>query len=90
VSFSLFSFGFRSERTNEAQRKGQRGRWSNLAWKLNFLLWVFLTVRSSEEVLEETKKRRRAVGSRSEREEKKLVKMSAEVSFEPLSFLFPC
>lgn len=37
-------------------------------------------VRTAEEELDELKKRRRAVGSRSESEEKKLVKMSSEVS----------
>jgi hypothetical protein len=36
-------------------------------------------VRTAEEELDELKKRRRAVGSRSESEEKKLVKMSSEV-----------
>lgn len=36
-------------------------------------------IRGMEETLDDTKKRRKAVGSRSEREEKKLVKMSSEV-----------
>lgn len=40
-------------------------------------------VRTAEEELDDLKKRRRAVGSRSESEEKKLVKMSSEVRSLP-------
>lgn len=48
------------------------------------------SVRTNEEELDELKKRRRAVGNRSESEEKKLVKMSSEVRLPPPPSLHLC